>query len=196
MHAGGMLSYTRTPICVNGMFGVAKEGDTTRLIIDCRPVNALLVPSPHVALPTPDIIARFDVPSEQPLFAAKVDLSDYYHRIKMPPSWHPYFALPPVLAGDIGDLTGFANDQLVWPCITTLPMGFSHAVYLAQAAHEHLIDTRVPLLSANDRLRHMLMLFPYRGCSVVFPYHAMMMMVPLIPYQLIIILIVCVIASI
>jgi len=82
-------------VCVNGLFGVAK-GDAIRLIIDCRPVNALLVPSPHVALPTPDLITKFHVPLDQPLFAAKVDLSDYYHRIKMPAAWHPYFALPAV----------------------------------------------------------------------------------------------------
>src|SRR6476660_6798045 len=102
MHHGGMLSYTTTPMCVNGLFGVAKDGDSIRLIIDCRPANALLVPSPHVALPTPDLITKFHVPLDQPLFAAKVDLSDYYHRIKMPAAWHPYFALPPVKAGDIG----------------------------------------------------------------------------------------------
>ena len=72
MHAGGMLSYTTTPVCVNGLFGVAKDGDAIRLIIDCRPVNALLVPSPHVALPTPDIITKFHVPQHQTLYAAKV----------------------------------------------------------------------------------------------------------------------------
>ena len=153
MHHGGMLSYTTTPMCVNGLFGVAKDGDAIRLIIDCRPVNALLVPSPHVSLPTPDLIAKFHVPLDQPLFAAKVDLSDYYHRIKMPVAWHPYFALPVVRAGDIGSDIGYDNDTMVYPCITTLPMGFSHAVYLAQAAHEHLIDTRVPLLPSRDRVR-------------------------------------------
>ena len=153
MHHGGMLSYTTTPMCVNGLFGVAKDGDSIRLIIDCRPVNALLVPSPHVALPTPDLITKFHVPLDQPLFAAKVDLSDYYHRIKMPSAWHRYFALPPVQAGDIGSDIGYSSDTIVYPCITTLPMGFSHAVYLAQAAHEHLIDTRVPLLSSRDRVR-------------------------------------------
>ena len=54
----------------------------------------------------------------------------------MPAAWHPYFALPPVKAGDIGSDIGYGSDTLVYPCITTLPMGFSHAVYLAQAAHE------------------------------------------------------------
>ena len=160
MKHGGMLSFTQSPKCVNGLFGVAKDGDNIRLIIDCRPVNALLIDSPHVALPTPDLISKLIMPSpqheqqqHQPLYAAKVDLSDYYHRIRMPSSWHDYFALPPVTAGDVGGIVGYRDTDVVYPCITTLPMGFSHAVYLAQAIHEHLIDTRVPLLRSHDRIR-------------------------------------------
>ena len=71
----------------------------------------------------------------------------------MPSTWWDWFALPPVLAGEIGGVDGYANDSLIYPCITTLPMGFSHAVYLAQHIHEHLINTRVPLLSVTDRIR-------------------------------------------
>ena len=171
MKSGGMLSFTQSPKCINGLFGVAK-GEQIRLIIDCRPVNSLLIDSPHVALPTPDLIAKLQLQSQSPvlprqrslplphqqqshatLYAAKVDLSDYYHRIRMPSTWWDWFALPPVLAGEIGGVGGYANDALVYPCITTLPMGFSHAVYLAQHIHEHIINTRVPLLSAADRIR-------------------------------------------
>ena len=37
MKSGGMLSFTQTPKCMNGMFGVAKGDKDIRLIIDCRP---------------------------------------------------------------------------------------------------------------------------------------------------------------
>ena len=154
MNERGMLSFTQQPVCVNGLFGVPKDGDAIRLIIDCRPVNALLVPSPKVALPTPDLIAQFNIAADAPLFAAKVDLDNAYHRIRMPAAWHPYFALPPIHASDIGGIIGYGNDAIVYPCCSTLPMGFSHAVYLAQAAHEYIVDTRVPLLRANDRISH------------------------------------------
>jgi hypothetical protein len=154
MNERGMLSFTQQPVCVNGLFGVPKDGDAIRLIIDCRPVNALLVPSPKVALPTPDLIAQFNIAADAPLFAAKVDLDNAYHRIRMPAAWHPYFALPPIRASDIGGIIGYGNDAIVYPCCSTLPMGFSHAVYLAQAAHEYIVDTRVPLLRANDRISH------------------------------------------
>ena len=163
MKSGGMLSFTQTPKCINGMFGVAKGDKDIRLIIDCRPINSLLIDSPHVALPTPDLISKLQLQSQTqdqshnqshiPLYAAKVDLSDYYHRIRMPSTWWDWFALPPVLAGEIGGVDGYTNDSLIYPCITTLPMGFSHAVYLAQHIHEHLINTRVPLLSVTDRIR-------------------------------------------
>ena len=143
---------TERPPVVNGLFAVPK-GDKQRLIVDCRPVNDLLVPSPHVDLPTPDLVASFAVPDGETLVAAKCDLDNFYHRLKMPRAWWRYFALPAVSARDVGGLPGVPPDAQVWPCITTVPMGFSHAVFLAQSAHEHLVDTRVPLLRRADRIR-------------------------------------------
>lgn len=153
MLALGMVScVSERPPVVNGLFGVDKGDGSMRLIIDCRPVNALLVPSPGVDLPTPDLVAGFQVPEGGTLYAAKVDLDNFYHRLRMPRAWWPYFALPPLRAGEVG-LANLPPTVMVWPCVTTLPMGFSHAVFLAQTAHEHLVDARVPLLRSEDRLR-------------------------------------------
>jgi hypothetical protein len=151
-----MISFTDTPLAVNGLFGVDKDGgESIRLIIDARPVNSMFVPSPPVSLPTPDLVASFDIPKGTTLYAAKVDLDNFYHRIRLPEAWWPYFALPAIRAADIG-LSSYAADSLVYPCCKTLPMGFSHSVFLAQAAHEHVIDTRVPLLRRCDRIiRHL-----------------------------------------
>ena len=159
----GMLHFTSSPRVVNGLFAVEKGEGMQRLIIDARPVNALMVDSPYVDLPSPDLITNFSVPAGSTLYAAKVDLDNFYHRLRLPPAWWPYFALPPVRAGDFA-LPGFPPDSLVWPCCTTLPMGFSHSVFLAQAAHEFIIDSRTSLRAVDrvtrrgdfrlDRMRH------------------------------------------
>ena len=106
---------------------------------------------------------------------AKVDLYNFYHRLRIPAAWSPYFALPPVRARDVGVAENF-DSEWVWPCCTTLPMGWSHSVLLAQLAHENFLDTRTDLRRADrvcadtdstvDRLRHQvyiddLLLFGY-----------------------------------
>lgn len=152
-----MIAFTTTPKAVNGLFGVDKDGGASmRLIIDARPVNSMFIPSPPVSLPTPDVIAQFDVPQGTTLYAAKVDLDNFYHRLRLPEVWWPYFALPPIRAGDLS-LSCYPANTIVYPCCKTLPMGFSHAVFIAQAVHEHIIDTKVPLLRRHDRIiRHVL----------------------------------------
>ena len=151
MRVLGMVTFTTTPAVVNGVFGVSKDADTDRLIIDARPVNAVMVDPPKVALPTPDLLARMVAPSDKPFFVAKVDLDNYYHRMRLPEWMQPYFALPCVRAGDVGVGDLFGCDTMVYPCCTTLPMGWSHSVYLGQVAHEHQLDTRTSL-SRDDRI--------------------------------------------
>jgi hypothetical protein len=146
MHAAGMLSFTTKPAVVNSIFTVPKGNDgAQRLIIDARPANLLFHPSPDVRLPTPDLLARLDAPADQPFYVAKTDLSDFYHALRLPEWMHPFFALPPVNAADLG----LPDAGRVFPCCATLPMGFSHSVFLAQAAHEHLIRTRTSWLWRN-----------------------------------------------
>ena len=107
------------------------------------------VDSPHVSLH--DLVAQLAVPSGVPLFAAKIDVSDFYHRLKLPQWMVPYFCLPPVCSSELPGLVerfGFAVK--VYPCLLTLPMGFSHAVYLAQAAHMRLSVDRLRFLIYID----------------------------------------------
>ena len=126
-------------------------GESIRLIIDASPINSMFIDSPPVSLPTPDLIASLNVPRATTLLAAKVDLDNFYHRIKLPEVWWRYFCLPSVRAGDIG-VTLYPPDTFIYPMCKTLPMGFSHSVFLAQAVHEHIIDTKVPLLSREGRI--------------------------------------------
>lgn len=148
----GMIEFTQNPKVINGVFGVPKDGDSIRLIIDARPANAVFIDPPAVRLPTPDLLSQLVVPADQPFYVAKVDLDNYYHRLTLPGWMRPYFALPSVRSSDIAGLhDSFGPDAQIYPCCKTLPMGWSHSVFIAQAAHEHLLNTKTAL-SPTDRI--------------------------------------------
>lgn len=164
------------PKVINGVFCVPKQGtDSLRLIIDARSANDVFVEPPHVELPTPDLLARMIPEPSRPLFVAKVDLDNFYHRLRLPEWMRSFFALPAVTAGEVGLFgavveedgvtTVLRSSDMIYPACTTLPMGWSHSVFVAQRAHEHLVDTRTELqrsdriMSENDfrignRVRH------------------------------------------
>jgi hypothetical protein len=172
----GMVTPILRPKVVNGVFCVPKDKGALRLIIDARAANAHFVKAPAVQLPTPDLLATLVPDASRPLFVAKSDVDNFYHRLRLPLWMRAYFALPPVSAGAVG-LEGARIDgadagcvrrlsaaDLVFPACVTLPMGWSHSVYVAQRAHEHIIATRTGLRSADavtphnglliDRTRH------------------------------------------
>lgn len=149
----GMLDWTLDPIAVNGVFAVPKDGDALRLIIDARPANCFFVSPPRVSLPTPDVLSQLSSEPGRDIFVAKLDISDFYHRLKIPVWMRRYFCLPAVLSDEFPELLRrFGPGKKVFPCLTTLPMGFSHAVALAQDAHEHIAETRSGL-PATDRIQ-------------------------------------------
>ena len=135
----GMLSFTAQPKVVNGLFATAKPDGLQRLIINGKRGNRVFFDPPPVSLPTPDITARLSVPPGARLYTAKTDIDNFYHRLLLPEWMWPYFALPPVSSASVG-LPG--PDHLVYPCCRTLPMGWSHSVYVAQSAHEYLLVTK------------------------------------------------------
>ena len=84
------------------------------------------------------------------MYTGKTDLSDYYHHLGVPEWMQPYLALPPLTPAELaacGLPLGAA-----FPMCVTLPMGFSHAVFLAQTAHEHVVYSS-GALSANSTYR-------------------------------------------
>ena len=90
----GMINFTDSPRCINGVFAVNKDRDTDRLIIDAQPANRLFVDSPYVSLPNPSHLVQLLVPTDSELFIAKTDLSNFYHHLGLPEWMTPYFALP------------------------------------------------------------------------------------------------------
>jgi hypothetical protein len=150
MMAADMVSFTTTPEVVNGLFGVFKKDGMIRLIINATPANDTMMPSEKVQLPSPSLFSSLEIPEGKELHVSKTDIDNMYHRLRLPPWMVPFFALPAVSAKELG-LAEF-GDQHVYPCCLTLPMGSSHSTFLAQAAHQHFIDSHVPLMKPADRL--------------------------------------------
>lgn len=134
--ANGMMGYTRTPRVVNSVFAVPKDGGAAqRLIINAKPLNAIAATPDAVRLPTAELIGDLKVTDGKPLFVAKTDLGDFYHRIRLGDWMGPFFALPRVRAAEVG----VSGGGFVYPTCRTLPMGFSHSVLIAQMIHERIV---------------------------------------------------------
>ena len=140
-----MVSFTTSPKIVNGCFGTAKSDGSQRFVFDGRPVNAAFVTPPKVDLPCPDLLSKLIADSSEPIYVAKADLDNYYHRLRVPTWLHEYFALPSVKASEVGLGGEYGDATLVYPCCTTLPMGWTHSVYLSQTGHEHIVSTQTTL---------------------------------------------------
>jgi hypothetical protein len=152
MVACNMLSWTTDPKVINGLFAVAKDDGSLRLIVDGRPSCSVFIDSPHVVLPTPDLLGRLHVPRGKKLWVAKSDLADFFYRFAIPEWMLPYFALPFVLAEELDLLHLFPAGTKVYPCLRVLAMGWSHSVFLTQKAHENLLNIACPRLPAQDRI--------------------------------------------
>jgi Reverse transcriptase (RNA-dependent DNA polymerase) len=144
-----MVVYAKVrSIIENGFFGVAKPGtNDLRLVLDCRPVNAILRDPPKAKLPNAGLLPQLFANDQ--FWVAKSDLSDFYHHIALPPKWLPYFGLPPMVI----------DGQLVYPQVRSLPMGWSYSVLLAQMAHERIIERamRIPRLRWRSLNEDMIM---------------------------------------
>lgn len=168
MYFAGLLVFHTEAHTVNGVFAVPKPDGTQRVIIHAQPANRVFAAPPKIAMPSVDVLASLRVPDGVTVHMANCDIDNYFHRLLMPEFMQKHFALPPVRAGDLGLDLGFEADQVLYPCAATLPMGFSHSAFIAQAVHEHVVATRTSLGreaailpgcdTALDRLRYALYL--------------------------------------
>lgn len=124
------------PKYVNGYFGVAKNKESdpkTRVITDCATTNSHTRPLPKVHLPNPSDLSLL------PPWVTKsvsTDLESYYHCLRLPEGWSPYFGLPSVA----GHLVGRPDLKVVHPTCKTMPMGWTGSVNLGQVIHERVIE--------------------------------------------------------
>ncbi len=150
-----MIEFTSAPKCINGAFGVEKDENKIRLIIDCTNLNAQMVAPPTVRLPNASHLSNISSTNE--FFVAKLDLSNYYHQLRLPTSFQPYFCLPAIDCIEFESFNicsgSYSSALKLYPMLTTLAMGWTHSVFIAQSVHEHVLYVMyIPLNPINNIL--------------------------------------------
>ncbi len=160
LEAGCVSLVDKKPACTNGLFAVTKDSDSDRLIFDGRRANMFFFRPPSPDLVSPSDLADLYLAPGTRLFVAKSDITSMYHLLRVPQWMSTYLALPPLRSSVLG-LKGRA---LVWPVFLSLPMGFSHSVYVAHSLHQHIVRSTLSphcsqLTSSNFWLQRSASLF-------------------------------------
>ena len=119
------------------VFCVSKaDSNLQRLIINAQRTNCWFEEPPKTRLPNLEMLAQARAKKVR-LFAAKYDLSNFYHFLKLPAWLRKFFCLPKI-SSETARKLGFSDSE-IQPMLVTLPMGWSFSVFLAQAAHEFIL---------------------------------------------------------
>ena len=76
------------------------------------------------------------MPEGQPFFTATGDIECAFYRLRLPRGLEQHFRLPVLTAAALGltqlDGQPLRGDELIFPCLQVLPMGWSWALHLCQ----------------------------------------------------------------
>lgn len=154
LHACGLVSFsTVKPKCNTELFFVKKKSGLLRMVVDCRHSNCFFQDPLGVSLATGDALSRIELEPEGELCFASADLKDAFYHLELPEALRPYFGLRGVRACDIGlnQISGQAVqwNQVVYPQLSAVPMGWTWALWLCQTLHERIVG----LAGADDSFR-------------------------------------------
>ena len=143
----GLVRFLTHRRCDVGLFCVRKKDGLQRLIMDCRRSNLHFKNPPGVSMCTSESLARIEVmlpdsvEPNSPEYVERLaeiqasigiaDVSNCFHRLRVPLSMSRYFAMPPVrakavgLAGSWVDGQSLEPDDLIYPASAVLPMGLA-----------------------------------------------------------------------
>eukprot|EP00973_Karenia_brevis_P012650 1716241-Karenia_brevis.AAC.1 len=127
-----------------GIFAVWKSDNVhQRLIIDARLSNCCFREPESPDLPTGGSLARLRTDSSHTIFSSSCDLKDAFYTIALPESLRPFFTMDPILAKHLNHSNiknlNIGPDTLVYPRLTVVPMGWSHAVNVCQFMVTNLV---------------------------------------------------------
>lgn len=144
LHQRGLVEFHTSFKQQVGVFTVWKKNGKQRLVIDARLANLHFDQPEKVELATGSTFACIEVDNGEAIEVGGVDISDAFYHIQLIPELRPYFAPPGLKAMEIGDCggkgLGVGPHDVVYPCLRVVPMGWTHALWLCQAAHEHVVD--------------------------------------------------------
>ena len=155
LEAAGLVEYRLHVREQVGLFCVWKKSGKQRLIVDARLSNCWFGASSKVSLATGASFAALDVDPGPPIEVGGVDIADAFYQIELPTEFRDLFGLRPVQAGevDLWTLGGrpVSPTQKVFPVFKAVPMGWTHALWICQQCHEHVVNS-IPKLPASLRL--------------------------------------------
>ena len=146
MHDRGLLHWHSRVKEQVGLFIVLKKNGSLRFIADARRTNSRFGRPLPIQLPSAEGATRTVAPGDgEAFFGFGLDLKDYFHTLKIDEDLSSFCGLMPVrgreLPAELRLAPGLSLDEVRFPCLATLPMGFSWAMYGAQKAHEFLVLT-------------------------------------------------------
>ncbi|CAK0817574.1 unnamed protein product, partial [Prorocentrum cordatum] len=125
-----------------GVFFVRKKDGSLRIIFDPRRTNSQFVPPDSVALASPEALGDLELPAGQRLWVSEGDVENCYYQFLLPDDLRADFVLPAVpgklLPRSLRRLFPPGNDFVHFQ-VRVVPMGWSWAVALVQAANEELL---------------------------------------------------------
>ena len=156
LHQSGVLTFCSRPRGRVGAFAVSKKPKVVngaevrrqRLILDCRQVNLQFRAPPITELGSLASLCELELGENEVLYTGGADIQDCFYACYLPRPLVEFFCLyGDVRVGDVGAILGgslpdavrdLPANQMVSPCLSVLPMGFSWSFYLVQQLHEQI----------------------------------------------------------
>ncbi|CAE7252533.1 AMY1.1 [Symbiodinium necroappetens] len=183
----GILTFSRRARGRVGAFSVSKKPKVIdgqlrhrqRLILDCRQVNLQFRAPPLTELGSLAALCEIEIGPGETVYTGGADIADCFYGCRLPIGMESFFCFKEdILVRDAKALFpempewihGLAEDSVISPCLSVLPMGFSWSFYIVQQLHEQItmqalsIDRRDLILDSHParELR--------RGTCLAMPY--------------------------
>ena len=140
-------------LMLGGLFSVGKNNVEDRLIFDRRPENATMEKLHWAELPSGACYTRMVLLPHQYLRGSGEDLRNFYYNLELPPGWVRYNGFGRRLPREILVEEGLDPREDYRLCFRALGMGDTNACSIAQAVHEHVLQTE-GLLKPSNILRY------------------------------------------
>ena len=139
-----MMTASRTSEAECTPFFVEKKNEQIRLVWDCRVSNTHFRPPPPLELGAAEAVQRLTLDASDTLYIAQADVQNCFYQIKLPDWMVPYFtwsSCSGLEARSMGlnsypDGSPVLPDDLVYPALKVLPMGFTWAFWIVQQIHQ------------------------------------------------------------
>lgn len=140
----GMLDYSGEFSEEVGFFTVGKKNGKQRAIWDARRFNCWFREPDPVALASGESLNDLRVTDSQILWMGQLDIANAFYMFSLPRELRRYFFLPAVPAHWAGvsqvEWREVGPNDMVWPRLAVVPMGWTHALVLCQRLHERLSE--------------------------------------------------------